>query len=355
MRIRITQFKFPSFHPSSLIPHPCLCLLLLLSCQMGAQASSAWSRQASGTMAWLHAVYFLDQDRGWAVGGNGALVKTTDGGNSWTTLRRPTEDTLRDLYFVDEFKGWLVCERSIYLLKEKDEPRTYLMKTTDGGATWQRVNVIDKDADVRLVRALFTTEGRAWAFGEAGALYTTRDGGKTWGRQRVPTQHLLLGGDFLNADEGWLVGTGATILQTADGGETWRTGALSSGTRGVRFTAVSFVDRWRGWAVGTEGRVFATIDGGRNWRAQASNVTADLNDVKFLNAYEGWAVGAQGTVIHTMDGGQHWTIAPSGTTHPLERLFFVNRQRGWAVGFGGTIISYAPTSPPRAPELKGRS
>ncbi len=365
----VTQFLFIP-PPLSLIPYmlfaslkhrirlwaqASLLLLLFLLCQMAVPASSNWSRQSSGTFAWLHAVYFLDENRGWAVGGNGALVATRDGGKSWAAMRRPTEDALRDLYFADERQGWLVCERSIYLLKEKDEPRTYLMRTTDGGATWQRVNVTNKDADARLVRALFTTKGRGWAFGEAGALYTTRDGGGTWARQRVPTQHLLLGGAFHNADEGWLVGAGATVLQTADGGETWRAGTVVSGVRSMRFTAVSFVDRMRGWAVGMGGRVFATTDGGRNWRAQTSNVRANLYDVKFLDAREGWAVGAEGTVIHTMDGGQHWSVVLSATTHPLERLFFVNRERGWAVGFGGTIISYAPTRAPRAPELKSRS
>jgi photosystem II stability/assembly factor-like uncharacterized protein len=305
-------------------------------------------------MAWLHAVYFLDQNRGWAVGGKGALLSTTDGGKTWAVMRSPTEDALRDLYFADEKNGWLVCERSIYVLKEKDEPRTYLLKTMDGGATWRFVNVTTADVDARLVRALFTGEGRGWAFGEAGALYTTRDAGTNWVRQRVPTQHLLLGGAFLNAEEGWLVGAGATVLQTSDGGQTWRAGKIMSRTP-VRFTAVSFVDRLRGWAVGTGGRVFATSDGGRNWRAQASGVSADLYDVKFMDASEGWAVGAEGTVIHTTDGGQHWNAEPSGTTHPLERLFFVNRERGWAVGFGGTIITYTNAAPrQKAPELKGQ-
>ena len=330
-------------------------VLLLASCASAVPAPGAWSKQRTGTFAWLHALYFLDEERGWAVGGSGALISTRDGGKTWTVMRRPTEDALRDIYFADEERGWLVCERSIYLLKEKDEPRTYLLKTVDGGATWRRVNVTVRDVDARLVRALFTTEGRAWAFGEAGALYTTRDGGGTWFRQRVPTQHLLLGGDFLNAAEGWLVGAGGVVLQTSDGGETWRAGEGSS-LKGVRFTAVSFIDRWRGWAVGAAGRVFATTDGGRNWRAQASNVSADLADVKFLDAREGWAVGAAGTVIHTTDGGRHWSVEPSGTEHPLERLFFVNRERGWAVGFGGTVVSYAPKTEARpvAPRLKGR-
>jgi photosystem II stability/assembly factor-like uncharacterized protein len=337
-------------HPLSFIPYLYVIVFALVGlCASRAQASGAWARQQSNTMAWLHAVYFLDADRGWAVGSSGALLHTSDGGQTWAMMRRPSGDALRDVYFADEQHGWLVCERSIYLLKEKDEPRTYLMNTTNGGQTWRRVNVTARDVDARLVRALFTGEGRAWAFGEAGVLYTTRDGGGSWVRQRVPTRHLLLGGAFLNSEEGWLVGAGATLLQTSDGGETWRTGAIQGSTAQVRFTAVSFVDRLRGWAVGSQGRVFVTTDGGRRWHAQASNVTADLYDVKFLDAAEGWAAGAEGVLIHTTDGGEHWATEPSGTTHPLERLFFASRERGWAVGFGGTIVAYAPaaTAQPR--------
>lgn len=321
-----------------------------------ALASGAWTRQQSNTFAWLHAVYFLDQSRGWAVGSNGALLATTDGGRKWQMMRRPAEDALRDVYFSDEETGWLVCERDIHALKTKDEPRTYLMKTMDGGASWERVNVRGLDVDARLVRALFADSERGWAFGEAGTLYATRDGGASWVRQRVPTRHLLLGGTFIDAVQGWLVGAGSTILQTSDGGETWHTGNIVGNPQGIRFTAASFIDKLRGWAVGAEGRMFVTKDGGRSWRAQETNVTVNLHDVKFLDANEGWAVGAEGTLIHTTDGGLHWNTEPSGTTHPLERLCFVSRERGWAVGFGGTIIAYGRVAaePVRAPTFRKR-
>jgi photosystem II stability/assembly factor-like uncharacterized protein len=320
-------------------------------------------KQRSGSLAWLHAVYFLNETRGWAVGGNGALLTTEDGGNTWRALSPTTEDALKDVYFADEQNGWLVCERSIYDVRATTEPRAYLMRTTNGGASWQKVNVTERGVNARLVRALFTKDGHGWTFGEAGMLYTTRDGGLSWERQPVPTRHLLLGGSFISSVQGWVVGAGATILQTFDGGETWRTNTLTmhadkSGTAAghtqpVRFNAVSFVDWLHGWAVGDAGRVFMTNDGGHTWREQASNVMADLYDVKFVDPVEGWAVGAEGTVIHTMDGGLRWVKEPSGTTHALERLYFVNRNRGWAVGFGGTIITYAPLAgSPQAPKMK---
>src|SRR5262245_34915352 len=93
----------------------CSCLLLLLlttAVQTKAQ-TPGWAKQPSGTMAWLHAVFFLDQNRGWIVGSKGTLLATTDGGETWQPKPGATTDVLRDVYFADEQNGWLVCERNV--------------------------------------------------------------------------------------------------------------------------------------------------------------------------------------------------------------------------------------------------
>jgi photosystem II stability/assembly factor-like uncharacterized protein len=298
-------------------------------------------------MAWLHAVYFLDQNRGWVAGSNGTLLATNDGGRTWKRLHLPSEDNLRDVYFANEQSGWLVCERDIFKLKMNDEPRTYLLRTDDGGLNWVRVTLAGFDVNARLVRAVFSDGNHGWAFGESGAVFATRDGGASWARQALPTTHLVLGGAFVDEAHGWLVGAGGTVLQTSDGGVTWHPGIVRDDA-GARFTATSFVGSRLGWAVGAGGRVFATTDAGRTWSQQRSNVSVDLIDVKFVDAAEGWAAGGQGTLLHTTDGGAQWMVVSSGTSHALERLFFVDQNHGWAVGFGGTIISYTPNaSPPR--------
>ncbi len=330
---------------------PAVCLLLSVVCLLALTSSTsaqtgAWTRQRTGTLAWLHSVYFLDRNKGWAVGSKGTLLATEDGGQSWKAKSRPAEDSLRDIYFSDELNGWVVCEKNVYELKTRDEPRTYLMNTTDGGEHWKRVNIRGAETEARLVRAIFSPSGRGWAFGEGGAVYTSHDNGANWVRLQAPTRHLLLGGTFIDDDRGWIVGAGATILQTSDGGETWHLSHLP-GANGIRFNATSFVGNRLGWAVGSEGTVYRTINGGRTWAPQNSRVLADLFDVKFLDAVEGWAVGAEGTVIYTNDGGLHWTQQPSGITHPLERVFFADRTHGWAVGFGGTVLSYVRAEAPR--------
>ena len=321
-----------------------LLLVLLVAAPTIAQTGS-WARQRTGTMAWLHSVFFLDQNRGWAVGSKGTLLQTSDGGNTWNLRGASSTDVVRDIFFIDERNGWMVVEVNAYELKTKEDPRAYLMKTVDGGEQWKRIEIKGFDVDAILVRAVFSRNGRGWTFGEAGSIYTTHDAGDTWVKLRSPTRRLLLGGIFVDDDRGWLVGAGATIIQTADGGETWYQPTLPHVEKSVRFTATSFVDNRRGWAVGSGGNVYNTVNGGRTWQRQESTVDVDLFDVKFVDAREGWAVGAEGMIIHTTDGGEHWTAERSGTQHPLERVFFTDRNHGWAVGFGGTVVAYLRNEP----------
>ena len=116
-----------------------VCCLLSAVCSSSAFAAGAWQKQRTSSLAWLHSVFFLDQNRGWVVGSRGTLLASTDGGINWRSLAHPTEDTIRDIYFADELNGIIICERNIYDLKTNADARAYLMKTADGGEHWKRV------------------------------------------------------------------------------------------------------------------------------------------------------------------------------------------------------------------------
>src|SRR3984893_12990065 len=160
--------------------------LLTVHCSPLTTKSASWVRRPAGTMACLHAVYFLDQNRGWVAGSGGTLLGTIDGGQTWRKLLPLTKDNLRDVYFADEKIGWLVAERDVLKLKTNDEPRTYLLKTEDGGFSWRRVYLNGSDVNARLVRAVFADAERGWVFGETGVVFATRDGGAHWIPQSSP-------------------------------------------------------------------------------------------------------------------------------------------------------------------------
>ena len=121
-RLRVSQSPRPLSPRLPFLPlAPAVCLLLLLCLPMIASAGT-WGRQTSGTLGWLHSVYFLNQKTGWAVGSKGSLLKTDDGGATWKIQNRPTEDSIQDVYFSTPQNGWLVCEANIYELRTRKAP-----------------------------------------------------------------------------------------------------------------------------------------------------------------------------------------------------------------------------------------
>jgi photosystem II stability/assembly factor-like uncharacterized protein len=311
------------------------CLAVVLS---PAVLSGEWRKQPSGTLAWLHSIYFLNVQTGWIAGSNGALLTTDDGGATWKATAKPTEDNLRDVFFLDAKTGWLLCERDFTKLR-RGESRSYLLETSDGGATWSRFVL-----NPQISRFIVSDNRRtAWAVGELGSFYKLQTEDLRWQRQAPPTRYKLRGGALLNDREAVLLGAGATILHTSDAGKIWR-GAIVYDADNAFFNSVFFVARSLGWAVAGGGKIFATTDGGKTWRAQNSPTDSDLFDVRFLTANEGWVIGDNGTLLYTADSGNNWRETETKTTHRLERLFFINRTRGFAVGFGGTILSYADST-----------
>ncbi len=119
----------------------CLCLSPFAFTLSPDARAASWARQRTGTFAWLHAVHFVDERRGWAAGGKGALLSTADGGATWESRKSPTADTLREVFFHDAEAGWLLCERDAFKPAAAGEPVSYLLKTADGGRTWSRVEV----------------------------------------------------------------------------------------------------------------------------------------------------------------------------------------------------------------------
>ncbi len=316
-------------------------LLLTAHCSLLTIFASSWTRQPSGTMSWLHAVYFLDQNYGWVAGSNGTLLHTLDGGLTWSRAAFVTKDDLRDVYFSDENTGWLLAQRDPLKIKSF-ERSSYLLNTTDGGVTWRRIFLNTSDVNTRFARLVFTDAQHGWVFGETGVLFSTVDGGAHWIPQKTATKHLLLGAGMTNNGRGFLVGAGGTILRSDDFGASWQTPINLSNGGSARLRAVSVVGNVA-WTVGGS-QMFRTVDGGRTWLTQQPYVTADLLDIKFLDVREGWAVGSQGTLLHTQDGGVHWSDESIKSGHALERLFVLDRNHAWAVGFGGIILRLGATN-----------
>jgi photosystem II stability/assembly factor-like uncharacterized protein len=159
--------------------------------------------------------------------GRDRLLTSRDSGVSWITHGPYEWDTLYSLSFVDEMEGFLSAGA--------------LLQTTDGGNTINPVILPEKKivrqmciADsqtIFVVAASLSTGSTIQLSGEKlpsdSTILKSIDLGKTW----EPVFHLsdsetskafLADIFFLNSETGWAVGYGGTVASTIDGGKTWR-------------------------------------------------------------------------------------------------------------------------------------
>lgn len=250
-------------------------LVLSFGITVGCHAQS-WAALNTGISTPLRDVFFITEGKGWAVGDQGVILTSADGGDSWTPqVSNVSGVTLRSVFFTSEADGWIVGSSNT------------ILSTSDGGSTWNTVS----------------TGGTSPAFNDV---------------------------FFSSPSTGYIVGVNGTAgfsKRTTNGGASWATTAVSGPLESVHFTSDV-----QGWACGRLGVIFHTTNG-VNWTQQVApgpNITYNLNTIFMVSETEGWACGDPSTLKHTVDGGTTWTGVASGTNAGKTGLYFSSDGSGWA-------------------------
>jgi photosystem II stability/assembly factor-like uncharacterized protein len=263
-----------------------------------ADGGATWVRQRppAGGGASLSAVWFTSPSTGFAVGaGIEPMLRTSSGGASWSVLT-PTPHGLSDIFFLDPNRGWAVGENEI-------------LATTDGGDVWQPLD------DGVLVwheyyAVHFADADHGWIAGYEGRLARTENGGASWTTLMVAGSGTRWSGlHFRSATEGWMVGSDngrGVILHTTDAGDTWEE---QHGEARLNLDEVRFLGD-AGWAVGELDGVaviLSTTDGGATWADQVGGRYPrgfGLNAISLVDSNIGTAVGNFGLILRTENGGR---------------------------------------------------
>lgn len=177
----------------------------------------------------------------------------------------------------------------------------------------------------------------AWAVGNFGSIYYTKDGGKRWELRESGTRVPLFGVDFADAQHGWIVGKSSTILATTDGGKTWKA-QKSVIPDDKHLFNVHVVDANTVWVVGDWGAIAVTHDGGATWQDRSLDEDVVLYDLSFPDAQHGFISGEFGTVLSTSDGGETWSQQKLEAGKTLFGIGFSTPEKGWAVGIDGLVV-----------------
>ncbi|HYV11908.1 MAG TPA: hypothetical protein VE980_13490 [Pyrinomonadaceae bacterium] len=244
-----------------------------------------WTVQTSGVSQRLRGVSAVNEQVAWASGAGSTILRTEDGGLTWQNfIVSPDNLDFRDIDAVDA--------QTAYVMSIGNGPASRIYKTTDAGRTW-KVQFRNKDEKVFLDAMSFWDANHGIAFGDSVDkqfyILTTADG-RTW--SRVP----------------------ATNLPPAQENE----GAFAASGTNIALFGKSYA--WIGTGAAAKSRVLRTTDGGRTWKVAdtplASGPSSGIFSIAFRDAKHGVIAGgdykkeqeAVDNLAVTSDGGVTWTL-----------------------------------------------
>jgi photosystem II stability/assembly factor-like uncharacterized protein len=243
-----------------------------------------WTDQPSGVTARLRGISAVSDRVAWASGSAGTVVRTLDGGATWQRLTVPDAEKL-DFRDVDA-----ISDRVAYVLSIGNGESSRIYKTIDAGKSWV-LQFTNTDPKAFFDAMAFTDADHGIAFSDSvdGALVILRtdNGGQAW--TRVPAAGLPPALD----NEGAFAASG---------------------------TNVATFGRDHIWIGTSVSRVLRSSDGGRSWTASttplAAGPSADIFSIAFRDALHGIVVGgdyrkeaeAIDNAAITSDGGKTWTL-----------------------------------------------
>lgn len=294
---------------------------------------------------------------------------------------------------IDAEVGW-----GIYTRAEKDlrpnaqltylmpwQPEGYLLRTADGGKTWQNVT---PPTGAYSPGGFFAFDANtAWASDNVPccneithtSLWHTNDGGRTWQRSQPfsiePNDgfYLPFRMQFIDPNTGWLLATvrtgmsassGYILFHTTDGGEAWTAiNVVGGGCHSVGFVFINSTTGWYGANCFSQGTVYdhlelfftagglkleKTVDGGETFgettllpmpgelqQPELATLDSECDETRMLSI-SSEAVGVEwgchifttGTEYRyfalTTDAGRTWN-----TWKPAGNEYFLNASLGW--------------------------
>jgi signal transduction histidine kinase/ligand-binding sensor domain-containing protein/DNA-binding response OmpR family regulator len=258
---------------------------------------------------------------GW-LAGNGAMLKTEDGGMTWFSLPIDNDWNILGVDFINKMLGWSIIQtgdsykilnskngghdwnvqiefidefgmRSIYALNDSTVyvagtimhtygPSGKILKTTNGGLNWIEITPKDKERDYITIQFLDSKNGFVTAKTQDGwFVLRTLDGGRTWQEKSMLGFYRIDKLQFTDKTTCYFIGNNHLLCKTSDGFNSWKIIAEGIVSYSVFDNAIIYAIR--------DGDIIKSSDGGKTWEKKFTS-EKDMMSLKFLNKSTGWAL-----------------------------------------------------------------
>jgi len=296
-----------------------------------------WVRQGLESTALLgndlQDIWAIDENNVWAIGLN-SVIRTINGGQTWTSVQVPSNIEGRELYSISVFNKtsiWISGNMGT-ILNSNDNGNSWTIydQTYFNHAFFQGIAAINQ-------HKIFVAGGSGDS-SLRGYIAYTLDGGATWD-SLVPAnnynRHEWIG---VSSSENTIVvyGGKSHYIVITDAGTTWNNDSVpgTGGSDGADINHLIMLNSQKWWGAFDMGQIFITSDGGANWTEQQ---TVGLGQF-FMLGIDAWdsqlalAVGSQAgpsnncPIIKTSNGGVLWEQKFATTNSSLRKVTFIKGQ-----------------------------
>ncbi len=248
----------------------------------------------------------------------------------WTWLNpKPQGHTLNDVEFLSESVAIAVGEDGTVL------------GSYDGGASWEIVTTRLNGIDLHFSGVTRLDNSTAVAVGDGGRIAKTTDAGVNWTELASGTTQALRDVHFVTPMHGMAVGQNVA-LRTSNGGQTWQSLTLPFT---FNLSGIHMLSLTNAFAVGLDGFLLRTTTGGDSWTYELFHFPG-LTDVSFVDPMNGTIVGSNGAVFRTTNGGSTWSELSLDEVHfsrDWQEVVYIDASNLLLAGLG------AYTGPPGNP------
>jgi len=311
-------------------------LIAIIICLFQINAFAQWKVQNSTVVNSLHGVHFIDDKIGYAVGQGGTMIKTSNGGQTWTTLTSVSNWGLFGVHYLDKDTGFIAggfigFAKSIEELHITNNGGASFSTVTGGsGAILQDIYFVDNKTGfaVGIYSDIFGTS-------DTNVIIKSVDNGTNWSLLNTGFMDPLYAIHFVDSDTGFVCGKNGAFARTTNGGASW-TKIVTNTSNNLR--DVYFINADTGIVVGDLGLVMTSSDGGKTFTKKILG-TEHLYSVVMTSVKHAFTVGEKGVIFHSTNSGISWASMTSKTGANLYALTFGTPSKAWAVGDSGVVVA----------------
>jgi len=279
-----------------------------------------------------------------AVGDRGHIFLNNDG--HWQQVKVPTRALLTNITFIDANNGWAVGHDAT------------ILRTSDGGSTWS-LQKSDPALDRPLLAAVFSDSRHGVVVGAYGMYFATQDGGNSWEKQFLDSLLPAEDVEYLaeiraESEEEYqfeissilphfnsisrlsdgrllLVGELGLIAFSSDQGQTWQ--RQENIYEGSFFTSLETNTKSL-IVAGLRGNMFHSSDKGQSWTKIALGNNFNVNHLVQLANGDIYAAQNNGVILQSSDDGKTFTKVLSSKGQDMTSVAQF-KQQIWLAGSKG--------------------